>query len=100
REHALLAAHSEAWATALPPWARKKAPTFRRGLIDEVAVSAGDFVRHGAALWRVAPVQRAALRNAAQRLANLARCPHLARLSHLDLSTNNLREDGLKALAA
>jgi uncharacterized protein (TIGR02996 family) len=100
REQALLAEHGAAWAATLPPWARKSAPTFRRGLVAEVAVSTGDFVRHGAALWRVAPVQGASLRNAAQRLADLGDCPHLARLSHLDLSNNNLRPEGLRALAA
>jgi uncharacterized protein (TIGR02996 family) len=97
REQELLADHEEEWAgelRGLVDWF-----TFRRGFIEEISVSAGRFLQHAQRLFEAAPIQVAHLSRSREYMPALANCPWLARLRHLDLSNNFVRDHGAELLA-
>lgn len=92
REQELLAECEETWCEpirGLVDWC-----VFRRGFIAEAGLSAAAFLDHAEALFGHAPLQDVHLRDVGDELAELAGCPWLAQLRHLDLSNNFLRDAG------
>src|SRR6266545_4543651 len=100
REAALLAKHRAAWLKPLPAWARDGAYRFRRGFVDEITATTTQFLKGAANLLKRVPVRAVRLRGARQHIEALAACPHLARLTSLDLSSNDLEELEAIRLAA
>jgi uncharacterized protein (TIGR02996 family) len=100
REVALLKAHGPAWLQSLPAWAREGRCWFRRGFVAEVTATVDQFLDGAAALRHATPLEGVALRQAAGRMAEVAGCPALAGLAHLDLSDSNsiLRAADIQAL--
>ena len=97
REQELLAEHEEEWVgelRGLIDWG-----TFRRGFIEEIAVAAGRFLHHAEVLFDHAPILVVHLSRSREHVEALAECPWLARLRHLDLSNNFVRDQGVKLLA-
>lgn len=97
RERELLGEFEMAWAGELAPlvdyW------VFRRGFIEEIALSAEAFVLHAERLFLLAPIQQAHIHGAASNIAALAGCPYLKRLRYLDLSDDRLGDAGVRLLA-
>jgi uncharacterized protein (TIGR02996 family) len=100
REWELLTVYGEDWAQALPGWARKEAPTFRRGFVERVSVTASQLLKEGGALFAAAPVRELHLRAATGRMAEVAALPYLARLTALDFRKTRLAPDDLRELIA
>ena len=99
RTRDLLAAHGEAWRQDLPKWVRRRCE-FQRGFVTHVTCTALQFIKHGEALMRAAPVRSVGIRRGAGRIAALAESPHLAGLTALDLRSNSANDAGIEALAA
>jgi uncharacterized protein (TIGR02996 family) len=97
RERELLAAHAIAWCA--PLGLEPDACEFRRGFIESVEISAGQFLEQAESLFRVAPLRHIHFLRATQHLPELANCPWLGRLTVLDLSGNAIRDDGVAVLA-
>jgi uncharacterized protein (TIGR02996 family) len=89
REETLLKAHGTAWMQNLTDWAREGRCWFRRGFVAEVTATVDQFLDGAAALRRATPLEGVALQQAAGRMADVASCPGMTGLSHLDLSGAN-----------
>jgi uncharacterized protein (TIGR02996 family) len=98
RERALLREHEREWQGPLGQLTQDC--VFRRGFIEAITIQASTFLRHGENLLRAAPVRETRLSDAWPRMGELVACPHLARLTALDLSSNLIGADGLRALLA
>src|SRR4051812_29492812 len=83
KEQDSLKEHRATWLRPLRDRPAGPAHQFRRGFLEEIAVSAADFVRQGESLLRLAPVRKVWLRRARGRMRQLAGCPSLARLTDL-----------------
>lgn len=97
REQELLAEYEREWTgpiAGLVDWC-----VFRRGFIAEAGMSAADFVRHAPALFEHACLQELHVRDAGPALAPFLQSPWLARLRHLDLSNNPIRDAGARLIA-
>jgi hypothetical protein len=96
RERALIAAHGRAWAGRAGElvWRYQ----FLRGFVEQITLTAADFLARAAELFRAAPVRHVTLSAARPQVARLAASPHLARVTSLDLSENKLGDDGVRAL--
>jgi uncharacterized protein (TIGR02996 family) len=99
RARELLAAHGEAWRQDLPKWVRRRCE-FQRGFVTHVVCTALQFLKHGAALMRAAPVRSVRIRRGEGRITALAESPHLAGLTALDLRSNSVDDAAAEALAA
>ncbi len=88
REHELLYAHRERWLAPLLRLGIEGAHFgFNRGVVEHTQIDARSFVTHAAALFAAAPVLRSvyiARPNAP--IAELGRCPQLARVETLNLT--------------
>ena len=132
RRTALLAAERELLAVYRADWEEPirglaTGPEFRRGFVDEVKVSARQFLRHADAIFAAGPIRHVHLldigqsldavmrspflgrltaltvfaQHAGEALARaVARCPHLAGLHALHLGRNRLEDDAALHLAA
>jgi uncharacterized protein (TIGR02996 family) len=96
RERQLLEESGEEWARPLGPWVTGW--TFRRGFVEEVVLLAETFLRQAETLFRVAPLRRVAVGEAAGLTAQLAACPYLGRLDGMDLETSQIGDQGLREL--
>jgi uncharacterized protein (TIGR02996 family) len=96
REQELLSAHRGAWVQEVPAWARQYA-RFHRGFIDEIHVTAAQWLKSGSKLREATPVERLTLRNAVELRTRVASSPLLAGLPAL--SVDHLGLDGVTALA-
>jgi uncharacterized protein (TIGR02996 family) len=72
----------------------------RRGFVECVTAEARVFLAHAEALFRLGPVWSVKILDGRGRIAPLAFCRHLARLTALDLSRNGIDAAGAGALAA
>lgn len=97
REQELLADHEMEWAeevAGLVEWW-----TFRRGFVEEIGLSAAQFLAHADRIFRLAPIQVLHIDGVRGILQSVAYSGHLQRVRYLDLSNNNLRDDGARMLA-
>jgi uncharacterized protein (TIGR02996 family) len=103
REQELLAEFESAWVAGLPE--RVEWWVFRRGFVNEVAVTVEQFLTHAGYLFQRFPIQEVHVRASASATASasvaaLACAPELAQARYLDLSSNRLGDGGARALAA
>jgi uncharacterized protein (TIGR02996 family) len=123
RESVLWKEHRKEWQAPLRPFSNKI--TFRRGFPDQVLVQGNTFLEHAEQVLSVAPVFSIRLRNAKEQICGIAQClalgrlsalslywnhiglkraqelfasPYLGRLNEFDLSDNEIRSGGLRAL--
>jgi uncharacterized protein (TIGR02996 family) len=91
------------WSGGLPAGALAFASErqYRRGFVEEVAVTVPAFLEGAGELFRRMPLRVVRFREATPAVAPaLAACPWLARLAGIDLSWNALGDEGLAALLA
>jgi uncharacterized protein (TIGR02996 family) len=92
RERELLDRHGKEWSKPLRRYARVF--TFRRGFPDHATLPLDTFLRHADEIFAIAPLWHVKLREVkyrtTDRVPELADCLALARVSSLDLDTNNL----------
>ncbi len=98
REQELLDRHRDEWLRDVPPPLRKEY-MFERGFVGWLHCSALEFLRGAERLFRHAPVRSVRLKHATRRLAELAACPYLARLSRINFSAAGNHIDGAGARA-
>lgn len=97
REQELLAEHEKQWVGALAgmvQWC-----VFRRGFIEEIALTSAQFLRHAPALFRRAPIQEVHLSRVRDHVTRLASSTFLRKPCYLDLSANPLHDNGITTLA-
>jgi len=75
-------------------------PTYERGFIEEIRITAEDFLAHAPALFARAPLQRVHLSTAGGYVPQLADCPYLARLTALAFSWDRIGGKRLRSLLA
>lgn len=97
REHALLAEFESAWIGDLAGMVRWCG--FRRGFVEEIGLSTGQFLEHAPAIFQRAPIQEVHLSQVRDRLGRLASFAFLEKPSYLDLSANAVRDQGAWTLA-
>ncbi len=73
--------------------------SFRRGFIEEVALSDKQLIRHAAALFQCAPVLDIHLETDGKRLDRLPEVPGVNHTIFLDLSSQSLGDAGIERLA-
>jgi hypothetical protein len=127
RERALLEQHKDAWARPVTDIPSVQFVKFYRGFVEQVRMSARDFLAHGERLYGRAPVLHLDLvelkplaaevfqspllarihsmrlwRNhlGDREMALLAASPHVGRLRWLDLTYNKIGNAGIEALSA
>src|SRR5262249_895818 len=96
RERRLREQYGARWAAPLSGLVR--AFEFRRGFVEWVRLDAQGLLRHGAELFRRAPVRHLALYGGGGRAGAVADCPLLARVRALDLGYPAGDPGGLAAL--
>lgn len=87
-EQDLLARHAEVWAAPFRGLAT--GPVFRRGFVDEVKVTARQFLAHADALFAAGPVRHLHLLDLGSHLTAVLLSPHLARLTGLTVFAQHL----------
>lgn len=97
REQQLLAEHQALWARAVAE--RVDWCSFRRGFVEEIALSDRDLIRHGPDLLRQVPVQDIHLKTDGTRLDRLPSLPAIHHTLFLDLSSQSLGDGGVERLA-
>jgi uncharacterized protein (TIGR02996 family) len=98
REAELLAAHQEWWVGEIH--GQVFHPTFRRGFLNPLYVSALDFAREGGRMAAVAPLHHVRLFAAPACAEDLARSAVLRRVRRLSLVSNVIRNADVTALAS
>jgi uncharacterized protein (TIGR02996 family) len=98
RGRELLERHRGEWLRDVPPPLRKDF-AFERGFVGWLYCSALEFLRGAERLFRRNPVRSVRLKYATRRLAELAACPYLARLSRINFYAAGNRIDGAGASA-
>jgi uncharacterized protein (TIGR02996 family) len=96
RERELLADNEDAWLGPLAgvvDWA-----LFRRGFVEEIAISAKAFLAQADRILEGGPIREVHFRGAERKMPELAACPALSRVTFLDLSDNYIRDIGVKTL--
>ena len=97
--------HKQTWYQEVPKWARYRKveyidlDDYSRGFLTELSVDTSPFLQFGVQILDRIPLQRVELCNANKLLPQLATCPWLARLHHLDLSYMSFNSDAVVALA-
>jgi len=97
REQELLAEFEERWTTDLV--GRVDWWVFRRGFVQEVALSGGQFLEHADFLFGRYPIQEVHFQEIDGEFAALTASPHLGRPRHLDFSDNRLGDARVAQLA-
>lgn len=97
RERELLAEFEERWAD--PVAERVDWCSFRRGFVEEIAISDRQLIRHGSDLFRQVPVQDIHLKTDGKRLDRLPNLPEVRYTVFLDLSSQGLGDAGAERLA-
>ena len=96
RERELLADHEDDWLGPLAgivDWA-----VFRRGFVEEIAISAKAFLEHADRILAWGPIREVHFRGAERKMPELAACPALERVTFVDLSDNYIRDAGVRTL--
>jgi len=97
REQELLAEFRDDWSLSLEDhvgWL-----SFRRGFVEEIALSDKQLIRHAAHLFQSSPVLDIHLHSDGKRLDALPDLPHLRHTLFLDISAQNLGDPGAARLA-
>ena len=99
------ARHLDRIASWHPEWADPVRPLvgefrFRRGFVEDVTLSADEFLERAAALYAVAPVLTVRLTQATECIEALMASSFLERLRALDLSHNKLRDHDAAIIAS
>ncbi|HZZ77610.1 MAG TPA: TIGR02996 domain-containing protein [Gemmataceae bacterium] len=97
RAQQLLAEHQGFWADAVSH--RVSWCSFRRGFVEEIAITDRQLIRHAADLFQRAPVLDIHLVSDGRRLDELPELPDLPYTFFLDLSAQGLGDDGVARLA-
>jgi uncharacterized protein (TIGR02996 family) len=89
REKQLQEAHRREWGSLFQrlgchSW------EYRRGFVEGISIPTADFIAQAANLFRAAPIREVKLYEVGAVVIDLAGCPHLARVSTLDLENNGL----------
>ena len=72
--------------------------SFRRGFVEEIALSDRELIRHGPDLLRQVPVQDIHLKTDGKRLDKLPKLPEIHHTLFLDLSSQSLGDGGVERL--
>jgi uncharacterized protein (TIGR02996 family) len=83
RAEALRREHEREWLGPLRAWLLGW--RFQRGLVERVAVNAQTLLKHVCTLFQLAPIRHAEIQRAEMFAGDLAKCPHMARLTSLRL---------------
>ena len=97
-EEQLLARYADLWSAPFRGLAT--GPVFRRGFVEEIKVTARQFLAHPDELFRAGPVRHLHLLDGASHIAQALASPHLARLTGLTVYAQYLREPLMDAVAA
>jgi uncharacterized protein (TIGR02996 family) len=100
-EEVLLRDYGEAWLGPLAEFVSE--PTFRRGFVESANVGVRQFLSNGTLLFSLTPLRHVKLLRLTQAHitpAELAACPHLARLRGLDLQGSMVGDEVLAELLA
>lgn len=95
-ERRLLSRYSEEWAK--PYAGLATGPVFRRGFVDEVKVTARQFLAQAPALFRAGPLRHLHLLDVGSHLRAVLHSPHLAKLTGLTVYGQHLGPDLARAL--
>lgn len=98
REEELLDLYSSDWRSALPTWTKETLCEFKRGFVARVSTSAARFLRGGAALCRVTPLEELELIGVQTKAEQLASFPWLACLRKLFVSDGLVYDEGIRKL--
>jgi hypothetical protein len=96
REQELLGRHQAFWTEAMS--GRVQWCSFHRGFVEEVSLSDAQFFRHGAELFRCAPIQDVHLRWTGMRLDRLPALPDLTHTLFLDISSQKIGDSAVARL--
>jgi uncharacterized protein (TIGR02996 family) len=96
-EDVLRAAHGAAWVAPINGFCT--GPVFRRGFIDEVRITAAQFLRRAHELFAAAPVRHLHLQDMGDHLGPVMRSPYLGRLAGLMIQDQHLRDSLALAVA-
>jgi uncharacterized protein (TIGR02996 family) len=99
REFALLLLHEQDWLRPLRDARVSLSCQFERGFVASVTGNLGQFVAEAKAIYRIAPVQHAQLRDARRGFFELGQLPQVRCLRSLDLRDNLLDADHIVELA-
>jgi len=97
REHQLLNEHQRHWTRLFADcveWC-----SFRRGFVEEIALSDAQLLEHAPVLFRQAPIFDIHLTSDGKRLDDLGYRPELSHSVFLDLSSQPFGDDGVERLA-
>ncbi len=99
RLRALIVQHLPGWLGKLGEWS--PGALFERGFVESVVLEASTFLKEGRALFATHPLWKVRLWRASPALLSaLLDMPEIAQVRALDLSHNNLSDEGAEALAA
>ncbi len=96
REQLLQEKHQAAWSARLQGLAA--AWTYRRGLIETIAVDAEAFLERGVEIFRHGPIRRVRFLDAARCFTKLVDSPLLGKIREIDLCGNYLGNGGINLL--
>lgn len=96
-EDGLLKEHADAWAAPFRGLAT--GPVFRRGFVEEVKVTARQFLAHADALFAAGPVRHLHLLDLGSHLGPVFLSPHLAKLTGLTVFAQHLGPPLARAIA-
>jgi len=97
REQQLLAEYEAHWAKVVAE--RVDWCSFRRGFVEEIALSDRQLIKHGPELFRQIPVFDIHLKTDGKWLDKLPKLPDLQHTMFLDLSSQGFGDDGIERLA-
>jgi uncharacterized protein (TIGR02996 family) len=98
RERKLLDRHAPSWLGPLSEVLL--ASKLYRGFLEEVLLTARDFLAHGEALYRLGPVRAVHLSQAHDLIGTLAQSPLLENVAFLDIGFNSIGTAELRTLLA
>ncbi len=97
-ERELLAEYQADWVAGLADAVERW--EFRRGFVEGITLTASSFLTRAERLFALGPIRQVNLRQAGPLLPVLARCQHLAAVTHLGLRENGPIAGSLPELAA
>ena len=93
----LLAQHGKRWSEEFAPWGARDL-VYRRGFTEGMSLTGRSFIGLGEALFERTPLREVRLIAVNFLMGELVRCPHLAKMSALDLRGNRIGDAGAELL--